>query len=279
MEKYHIEPNSVQETLIVPLVGRKICSERFPDLFSDEAAVRICNMLDYDFASKERLFNSTFGLYGALETAQRQYDLQWEATTYLQSHPNAAVVNLGCGLDGSFTAIDNGSAHGYNIDLPDVIEVRNELLPAGDREYNIASDLTDYSWMDAIDASQGAVFIAAGVFYYLKKEAVRDLFCEMAQHFPGAVLAFDSCNARGAKMMMKTVLKEMGITDATAYFSLEDPAEIEGWSEHFASVSSKSYMRGYRDIKKHVGLIHRLLTDLSEGLTNMLIVRIEFAER
>ena len=52
MQKYHIEKNTVQETLIIPLYGRKVCSERFPNLFKDEEAERICNMLDYDFAEK-----------------------------------------------------------------------------------------------------------------------------------------------------------------------------------------------------------------------------------
>ena len=46
---YHIEKNTVQETLIIPLYGRKVCSEHFPGLFKDPEAERICGMLDYDF--------------------------------------------------------------------------------------------------------------------------------------------------------------------------------------------------------------------------------------
>ena len=49
---YHIEKNTVQETLVIPLYGRKVCSEHFPDLFKDPEAERICGMLDYDFAEK-----------------------------------------------------------------------------------------------------------------------------------------------------------------------------------------------------------------------------------
>ena len=52
--KYHIEKNSVQETLVIPLFGRLVCSERFPELFSDPAARRICDSLDYDFAEKRK---------------------------------------------------------------------------------------------------------------------------------------------------------------------------------------------------------------------------------
>ena len=274
--KYHIEKNTVQETLIIPLFGRLVCSERFPELFSDPEAKRICDSLDYDFAEKRRKMESPAGLFGALEVAQRQYDLRCEAEAYLGEHPEAAVVNLGCGLDDTFSKVDNGLCRGYNLDLPDVIAVRNELLPAGEREQNIACDLNDFTWMDAIDASGGAVFFAAGVFYYFRTGDIQKLFSAMAERFPGAVLVFDSCNERGAKLMRKTWLKEAGITDVNAFFSLEDERELEGWSDRFASVSAKSYMRGYRDIYKDVGLFHKLMIRFCDSLVNMKIVKIVF---
>ena len=275
--KYHIEKNTVQETLVIPLFGRLVCSEHFPALFSDPEAKRICDSLDYDFAEKRKKMESAAGLFGALEVAQRQYDLRQEAEAYLKDHPKAAVVNLGCGLDDTFRKCDNGLCRGYNIDMPDVIKIRGELLPAGEREENIACDLNDYAWIDRIDASNGAVFFASGVFYYFKTEAVRRLFATMADCFPGAVLAFDSCNARGAKMMRKTWLKEAGITDVSAFFSLEDEKELTGWSGSFASVTAKSYMRGYRDIYNDVGLFHKLMLRFCDSLVKMKIVKITFA--
>ena len=275
---YHSEANSVQETLIIPLFGRLVCSEHFPQLFSDPEAKRICESLDYDFSGKRKKMESPAGLFGALEVAQRQYDLRCEVESYLKEHPKAAVVNLGCGLDDTFSKADNGLCSGYNLDFPGVIAVRNELLPAGEREENIACDLNDFAWMDAIDASDGAVFYAAGVFYYFRTEEVKKLFSAMAERFPGAVLVFDSCNERGAKLMRRTWLKEAGITDVSAFFSLEDEKELEAWSGRFASVSAKSYMRGYRDIYKDVGLFHRLMIRFCDSLVNMKIVKIVFKE-
>ena len=274
--KYHIEKNTVQETLVIPLFGRLVCSERFPELFSDPEAKRICDSLDYDFEEKRKKMESPAGLFGALEVAQRQYDLRCEVEAYLKDHPKAAVVNLGCGLDDTFSKVDNGKCRGYNLDLPDVIKVRNELIPAGDREENIACDLNDHSWMDAVDVSNGAAFFAAGVFYYFKTEDVRCLFSAMAKRFPGAVLAFDSCNERGAKLMRKTWLKEAGITDVSAFFSLENEKELEAWSSRFASVTAISYMRGYRDIYGDVGLFHKLMIRFCDKLVNMKIVKITF---
>ena len=276
--KYHIEKNTVQETLVIPLFGRLVCSEHFPELFSDPEAERICNSLDYDFAEKRKKMESAAGLFGALEVAQRQYDLRCEVVSYLREHPEAAVVNLGCGLDDTFSKVDNGQCRGYNIDLPDVIGVRNELLPAGVREKNLACDLNDFSWMDEIEASHGAVFFAAGVFYYFKTEDMKKLLCVMAERFPGGVLAFDTCNERGAVLMRKTWLKEAGITDVSAFFSLEDETELMGWSDRFASVTAKSYMRGYRDIYKKVGAFHKLMIHFCDSFVKMKIVRIDFRE-
>ena len=209
--KYHIEKNTVQETLVIPLFGRLVCSECFPQLFSDPEAKRICDSLDYDFAEKRKKMESVFGLFGALEVAQRQYDLRCEVEAYLQDHPKAAVVNLGCGLDDTFRKCDNGRCHGYNIDLPDVIAVRNELLPAGDRERNIACDLNDPR-------------------------------------------------------------------DVSAFFSLEDERELDSWSSQFASVTAKSYMRGYRDIYDHVSPLHKLMIRFCDRLVRMKIVKITFRE-
>lgn len=279
MGKYHIEKNTVQETLIIPLFGRLVCSERFPELFSDPEARRIRDALDYDFAEKRRKMESPAGLFGALEVAQRQYDLRCEVEAYLKAHPRAAVVNLGCGLDDTFTKCDNGLCRGYNIDFPDVIQVRNELLPPGERETNLACDLNDYGWMERIDAQEGAIFFAAGVFYYFRTEDVRRLFDAMARRFPGGALAFDACNQRGAKLMRKTWLKEAGITDVSAFFSLEDEGVLRGWSDGFAAVTAKSYMRGYRDIYGDVSLFHKLMIRFCDGLVNMKIVKIELKER
>ena len=276
MEKYHIERNTVQETLIIPLYGRKVCSDHFPHLFSDPEAERVCAMLDYDFAEKGKKMETMAGLFGALEVAQRQYDIGCEVKDYLKAYPRAAVVNLGCGLDDTFRKCDNGLCRGCNIDMPDVIAIRNDLLPAGEREKNLGCDLNDFAWMDEIDAMEGAVFYATGVFYYFRTEDVKKLFRQMAKRFPGAVLAFDACNKRGAKLMTKTWLKEAGIANVDAYFSLDDAAELREWSRDFAAVTTRSYMRGYRDIYHEVGAFHKLMIRFCDSLVKMVIVKIEF---
>ena len=106
--KYKIEKNTVQETLILPLYSRKLCTELYPNLYRDETAVRLLDQIDYDFSEAEKNARSLMQRFGALEVAMRQNDLAFEVRAYLKNHPCAAVVNLGCGLDNTGRACDNG---------------------------------------------------------------------------------------------------------------------------------------------------------------------------
>jgi hypothetical protein len=62
----------------------------------------------------------------------------------------------------------------------------------------------------------------------------------------------------------------------SAFFSLEDEAELKGWSDRFVSVTAKSYMRGYRDIYKNVGAFHKLMIRFCDGFVKMKIIKIVF---
>ena len=52
--KYKIEKNTVQETLILPLYSRKLCTELYPNLYRDETAVHLIDQIDYDFSEAEK---------------------------------------------------------------------------------------------------------------------------------------------------------------------------------------------------------------------------------
>ena len=190
------------------------------------------------------------------------------------------MVNLGCGLDSTGRTCDNGKCKIYNLDFPDVIAVRNELLPVGEREANISCDLNDTSWFEKIDASGGAVFFASGVFYYFLKEQVRTLVQKMADAFPGGVLVFDAANAKAVKLMLKTWLKDAEIKDVGAYFAVSDAkSEIGAWDSRL-QVSSRGYMLGYNDLKDpSVSVFFRFLAKVGDGMMKMQIVKIGFGEK
>ena len=275
--KHKIEKNTVQETLIIPLFARKVCSELYPNLYRDETSIRLIDEIDYDFSEAEKNSRSLMQRFGSLEVAMRQNDLAWEARNYLKSHPTAAVVNLGCGLDSTGRTCDNGSCKIYNLDFPDVIAVRNELLPAGEREENIPGNLNDAAWFSQIDASGGAVFFASGVFYYFLTEQVKALVQAMAGAFPGGVLVFDAANRTAVKMIAKTWLKSAKIKDVGAYFAVSNaPKEIGAWDSRL-QVTSRGYMLGYNDLRDpSVSGFFRFLAKVGDRGMKMQIVKIGF---
>lgn len=272
-----IEKDSVQETLVIPLYSRKLCARYYPDIFEDESAARLLENIEYDFSEMEKKSLGAIQKFGALEVAIRQFDIAEEVREYLREHPEAAVVNMGCGLDQTGELCDNGSCHIFNLDMEDVISVRNELIPPGERVRNIAADLNDTEWFDNIDASNGAVFFASGVFYYFRREQVKNLLRKMSFRFPGGKLVFDSAGKTTVRLMINSWIKMSGINNADAYFYIDDmKKDIALWLPN-AKVTSREYMRGYHSLKSpSVGRVSRIMARICDRVMKMRIVRIDF---
>lgn len=276
MQKVKIEKNTVQETLIVPLYGRKMCSEKFPELYMDVFAKELCERIDYDFTDLEKKNNSFLYEFGSLEAAMRQLDIMWEIKEYLKKYPEATVVNIGCGLDETGKACDNGLCSIVNIDFPDIIEIRKKLIAEQNREKNIACDLKDYTWMKEIDDSKGVIFFAAGVFHYFKMDEVKALVLEIAKRYTGGCLVFDSVGKLGLKLMMSKTLKNMGIKDVDGFFYINNLEKYLNWSKKI-KVTSKGYMLGYYDMKSpNIHFTHRLLGKICDNVMKMSINKMDF---
>lgn len=277
MKKFKIQHGSVQETLVIPLYARKLAMDLYPENFTDHDCQELFERIEIELPKQHKIMDRV----EAIMAATRQVDFACICKEYLTKHPRACVVNLGCGLDTTFRQIDNSLAKGCNIDLLDVIKVRNELLPQTDREKNIAADLKNVSWFEQIDYKEedGAVFFAAGVFYYFKKEEVKQLLIKMAERFPGCKLAFDATNERGLKNMLKTWLEPSEMGNINVYFSLEDKSELMKWSDNFSDVRQKGYMTGYRPLDKRYGwILNRIFKYLDESKMCR-ILEIEFKSR
>ena len=126
-DKITIKKDSVQETLVIPLYARVQGTKFYPELYSDPESEKALERIDYDYSSVNG--DDMAVRFGALESVMRQYDIAYEVREYLRAHPDAAVVNLGCGLDPISRNLDNGRCKIYNIDMPDVIAVRNGIFP------------------------------------------------------------------------------------------------------------------------------------------------------
>lgn len=276
-KKLTIQKGTVQETLLIPLYGRKICNEAFPALYTDPYADELIDSLDYDFSAMEKQSKSIFYQFGALESAMRQLDMQWEIDDYLKIHPNASVVNVGCGLDQTGRHYLNGQRKVYNVDFPDIIEAREQLTAPKEYEINISTDINDLSWTDQIDAQNGVVLFAAGVMHYFKKEQVTSIVRHFAKVFRGGRFIFDAVGKFGRDVAMKKTLQTLGMNDVSGYFCVRSIEKDMVDFPKSVKISAKGYMCGYYDLKQYqISGFHRFLAQIGDGVMKMQIYRLEF---
>lgn len=237
-----LQENTIQHTLCIPLWGRMIAAERYPELFPDRDAGRIVRELGIDLSGK-MLYKLQYMWMNCLI---RQYNLAWEISHYLEQHPRAVVVELGAGLSCLRREMGNETNPWYCLDMENVIALRERHIPKGACERNVVCDLNDFSWFDEVGfrPEDGIVFTAGGLFYYFEKEQVRRLLCAMAERFPGGMITFDAVNAMGLKGVNAEV--KMAGNRTKSFFSLECPKEeLEGWSDRIVNVVERDYFDGY----------------------------------
>ncbi|MDR0575566.1 MAG: class I SAM-dependent methyltransferase [Tannerella sp.] len=113
----------VQRTLMLPLWGRAVFSKLYPEVPDDRKAIDIIDSPDYDFREIEK----AFGEYGGLSYVVRGRKIDNTVKHFISEHPNATVVNIGAGPDTTFSRVDNGAIHRYDIDINEVVAIRKMI--------------------------------------------------------------------------------------------------------------------------------------------------------
>lgn len=234
---------SAQQTLFYPLLGRAEAFRKHPELFPDPWAA------DAEQIAKELNTPATsMGNFPAYVYGVRRRMSLVEIRGYLKDHPGAAVVNLGCGLDWLALDLHGADCTVYELDFPSVHQMRDrvierakqtgsKLFDAKDVPATVALrySIEDHRWMEEVDASKGAVILAAGVMYYLEIDDVRALIQAMAERFPGGLFAYDAesplVTAQSEKMVRRA-----GLPETRMPFRLKDPRTPARWSKKVASV-------------------------------------------
>lgn len=268
-----LQKDTVQHTLCIPLWGRMIAAEAYPELFPDRDAGRIVRELGVDLSDKT-LYKFQYMWMNCLI---RQYNLAWEIGDYLKDHPRAAVVELGAGLSCLRREMGNDTSPWYCLDMENVIALRGRHIPLGSHERNVVCDLNDFSWFDEIGfrPEDGVIFTAGGLFYYFEKEQVHRLFCAMAERFPGGVITFDAVNALGLKGVNAEV--KMAGNRTKSFFSLEEPGtELMSWSDRIVNVVEKDYIDGYLKGGYRKTVVSRLFAAVMRAFHMCFMLHVEF---
>jgi O-methyltransferase involved in polyketide biosynthesis len=266
----------VQETLLLPLWARAKENEKKKPYLLDPKASEIMLRIDYDFRRLEKAL--TQGAFGKDHTAIfmiRNKYFDDAINKFLVGHPGATVVNIGAGLDTTFYRVDNGSLSWYDLDLPDVIDLRRKILPETNRSKCIARSVLDFSWFDDIGPVQDGLFLfAGGSLFYLKEQDVKRLFSALAARYSGAELIFDSINLMG-KWGTNRANREAGMVDAPAKWAIRGAKQIARWGNHVEVVDEWPFFsRAVRDPSWEKGTI--LLMNMSDWLKIASIIHLRF---
>jgi O-methyltransferase involved in polyketide biosynthesis len=209
-----------KETLLITLYGKALNSRTSDPILSDPWAEEAVSRIDYDFGKLK------VRTYEALSIALRSKQFDVWTLQYLNDHPDAAVLHLGCGLDSRVYRIDPpAGVLWFDVDFPDVIELRRRLYPQRDGYQMVGSPLADLGWLDAVPEDRQVFVVAEGVTQYLSEEIMRGLLNRVTGHFPGGQFMFDAYSQRLVRRLAKSSTGIKG-TGASFSWGIDDPQDI-----------------------------------------------------
>ncbi len=217
-EKVHFTKE--KETMLITLYSRALHSQSEDPVLRDKWAEDAVSRIDYDFEGLK------LRKIGPLSIAirARQFDL-WTAE-YIAANPGATVLHLGCGMDSRVFRVDPpAGVRWFDVDYPEVIELRRRLYPDRAGYRMIDSSLANLDWLNEVPGDRPAMIVAEGVMMYLTEAVVRPLLNGLTNHFPGGQIAFDALSRLGARSAKAD--RSVRSTGATFRWGIDDPRDIK----------------------------------------------------
>lgn len=249
-----VKIGDVAATSFVTLYCHAIENQSKDPILIDPKAVEITNELNKILSeSKNNLYrnlirsklNKQLVIHVAIRA--KQYDKY--VRDFLKKYQEGVIINIGCGLDSRFLRIDNKKVVFYDLDLPEIIEIKKQFFNENIRYHFIPSSVLDYNWIRTVSKHKGPfLFIAEGVFMYLKKQDVKSLILKLQSEFPGSEIIFEVFNTLWLKKPLKRMVNfkmqhqlHLG-KDAVYGFGINNNREIEEWHPRIQFLDDWSYL-------------------------------------
>jgi O-methyltransferase involved in polyketide biosynthesis len=218
-EKLHVDLSGAPQTMLATFYAKALDADLPKPILGDRFAKEIVERIDYDW--KKTAINAANS--PSVTTRSAHFD-NW-TRQFLAVNPEAVVLHLGCGLDARFFRLDPGpGVEWYDVDYPDVADLRRQLYPTRDHYHVIAASVTDPSWFTEIPRDRPTLMIGEGLTMYLTQEDGVALLRRVVEHAPSGELQFDAFNRLGIKSQwMNAVVRRSG---ATLYWGIDGPDDI-----------------------------------------------------
>lgn len=257
--------NPAASTLFLTLQARAHESLQPRRLIDDPEAVRIVQAFRQTLPLSKRSSTTHAGII----SRSKIYDI--EVRGQLAAKPPPLVVNLGAGLCTRFYRLGHPDVDWIEADFPDVIALRQDLLPASGRHRMLACSVTDHAWMDQISPEPGVspLFIAEGLLWYISDAEVKRLLIELNRRFPGSRMLVDvpttmlsvlfrfspSMRLPGMLLHRGTIGSQRRLNRWSRGITLEKQwRQYEGHDEEWGRMAMLQYVPGMRDWGKVVSL-------------------------
>lgn len=274
---------TVQQTLYFPLLGRARAAQQLPECFEDPWALQVASFVEKEGTQVTAMAGFPDMVYGL-----RHQVTVTEVRRYVAEHPGAAVVNIGCGLDSLAPDLAGLDCRIHNLDLPDVIELRQRwyahnghnpdvgAVSEQPEERDIACSVLDHGWMDRVDGSRGMIAVAAGVFYYFEVDDVRRLVDALAHRFPGGELCYDSESPAMMRGSERQIAKHGNST--VMPFKVKNPYAPRQWNGRVRAVEVEFDFSAFlaKDARARLPWKYRASFRMLAALKAMYEVRVVF---
>jgi O-methyltransferase involved in polyketide biosynthesis len=257
----------VSETLLMTLYVRARESQRPDGMIKDDKAVAMVNQIACDF-SRLRMQR-----HDEVAVIMRMKKFDSHTRNFLARNPDAVVAHIGCGLDTRFERVDNDQVEWFDLDMPEVIELRRKLISNECARYHtLSASVFEDGWMEVVSRFKPRpfLFVAEGVFPYFEEAQVKSLFLKLRDHFPGSELV---CDAHTPFVIWADNLHlALAKVKARLHWSIKHGRDIETWGEGFRLLDEWNYyedddsnLRAFRWVRlipplaKSSGIFHYLL--------------------
>lgn len=211
----------VMETLLPVLYSRVFETHQDNPIFRDPIALAWVERIDYDFSQYDDAPLNHLGV------AIRTEIFDDAVRDFIGKHPSATIVNIAAGLDTRFYRMDNGQLTWIELDLPESVAVRRQLMDETERHYTLEASALDTDWMDSLAQDAPILFIVEGLLMYLTEAQIKAMLGAIAERFPRAELLLEVIGVSQAK---NTHLNDaISKTDAQFKFGIRDASEMGDW--------------------------------------------------
>lgn len=224
------------ETMFQSFYARAQYSKSKNNKFYDAKAVELVDKIDYDFSRADK--DSTMGK-GVIA---RTIVFDELVKNFIEKNPDCTVVNIACGLDTRFYRMDNGTITWYNLDLPETIEIRNQIFKESGRVSTIGISALDPTWPKEVKVRGKMLFIIEGLSMYLTAEENGKILKIIKDNFDNAYVLMECLAKKWVKK--EGIEKSIQQTGSKFVFGADCFEDLGNMTEGYHKIRDDNILRG-----------------------------------